>query len=1015
MIGETVAHYRVLDKLGGGGMGEVYLAEDTRLHRRVALKVLPPLMASDPEHLERFAREAKALAGLNHPNIVTVYSVEEAGDKRLLVMELIEGRTLSALIPEGGLSEERFFELAIPLSDALSAAHARGITHRDLKPSNVMVTEDGRLKVVDFGLAKLRQEAEARERTVVMDEELTEEGRILGTYPYMSPEQIKGKPVDHRSDIFSLGVVLYEMATGGRPFSGESSADLISSILRDTPPPAHELNRKLPRHLDRILAHCLEKDPEARFQTAKDLRNELRSLLQEVDSERLLRSTSIARRLVSAGPTGKRLRVKLVGTLAAVGIAVAAGLLLWQEREQRPLPGVTPSSTNSKRAEAVARESRPSVAILFFRNLTGKPELEWLRTGLTEMLVTDLSQSPSLRVISTDRLYQILQELGGVEESILPATMVQQVTEKAGASTVVVGSFAQAGNTIQINVILKDAGTGEILNADRVQGQGESSVFTLVDQLSDTILDNFARSQIGIAESRPDLERPIEAVSTSSIEAYRLYVEGMRLRRELKVEEAIPLFEQAAELDPGFAMAYVRLALIYETLGREDALDGAVTKALQNSDRLPPREQAYVQSIHDARHRVTYGRGIEVLDEALELYPDHQSARYQLGLLNSYLEEFDEARAQYEELIRQGYDYDGLYNSLAEMYCALGRTEDARKMLEDRLAEHRDRWSMHLILGWHLPIWGEIGLADQMLSQAEDLRPGSPFNNLARWRLSLLQKRWDLAKTSARRLAETPDPYWRWRGFASLAVLGLFQGQVDEALAWLDQAKEAYDGDNPQIGTGCDLTAELLLLVGRPEQSLDQATRAQQIAKDDWPAWEGMFWAAIAQQRLSNAAEADRLAAELEPLGDLLPGQVEERLYHRLLGLLAWERGDDATAVRELELAESMLPPRGLSWHRHRLPDHVPLWYELATVYRKLGSADEAELRYRRITESGVEHLYHPVQYIRSHYYLAKLLEERGDASGARTAYRKFLDFWDNGEIDRDLVADARTRLAALR
>ena len=300
MIGRTVAHYRVLDKLGKGGMGDVYLAEDTRLHRRVAVKVLPPATAAEPEHLERFAREAKTLAGLNHPNIVTIYSVEEEGDERLLVMELIEGRTLAEVIPSGGLDEERFFELAVPLADALTAAHERGVIHRDLKPSNVMITDEGRVKVVDFGLAKLRREAEAREQTVVLDSDLTEEGRILGTYPYMSPEQLKGKPVDHRSDIFSLGVVLYEMATGERPFGGETSADLISSILRDTPPPAHERNRELPRHLDRILSHCLERDPDRRFQTAKDLRNELQSLHRELHSERLLQGSSITRRLLAS-------------------------------------------------------------------------------------------------------------------------------------------------------------------------------------------------------------------------------------------------------------------------------------------------------------------------------------------------------------------------------------------------------------------------------------------------------------------------------------------------------------------------------------------------------------------------------------------------------------------------------------------------------------------------------------------------------------------------------------------
>jgi len=258
-------------------------------------------------------------------------------------------------------------------------------------------------------------------------------------------------------------------------------------------------------------------------------------------------------------------------------------------------------------------------------------------------------------------------------------------------------------------------------------------------------------------------------------------------------------------------------------------------------------------------------------------------------------------------------------------------------------------------------------------------------------------------------------PYWKWRGAVTTAMLDLSRGSGDDAVAELDRAAEAFPNGDPLVGTSSNLAAELFWLLDRPEQCLARATKAQQLAKDDWPAWEGLFWSAIAQQRLGHAGEADRLVAKLEPLRDLLPGQVEERLYHRLLGLLAAERGDRRKAVDELAQAENLLPPRGLAWQSLRLPDHVPLWYELASAYRALGDTQAAEIRYRRITESGVEHLYHPVQYARSHYELARLLEERGDREGARAYYRKFVDFWGNGEIDRDRVADARARLAALR
>ena len=281
MIGRTISHYRIVDKLGQGGMGTVYVAEDTNLGRKVALKMLPPEMAGNSERLLRFRREAKTVAALNHPSIVTIHSVEDSELGQFITMELVEGKSLEQLIGPRGLPLDRLLEIAIPLADALAAAHQRGITHRDLKPANVMVTSDGRVKVLDFGLAKLQGESPAGETRETATHALTRDGMILGTVPYMSPEQVRSEPVDHRTDIFSLGIVLFEMATGERPFRGVSSAELVSSILRDAPRRVTELNRSLPSDLGRVVARCLEKDPARRYPTALDLKSELAGLRDE--------------------------------------------------------------------------------------------------------------------------------------------------------------------------------------------------------------------------------------------------------------------------------------------------------------------------------------------------------------------------------------------------------------------------------------------------------------------------------------------------------------------------------------------------------------------------------------------------------------------------------------------------------------------------------------------------------------------------------------------------------------
>jgi len=278
MIGKTLNHFKVLDRLGKGGMGEVYVAEDGKLKRKVALKVLPEDVARDPARLDRFQREAESIAALNHPNIVTIYSIEEADGIRFLTMELVEGETLIQLIPSNGMDVESFLRFSAPVAEALSAAHEKGIIHRDLKPGNIMISHEGRIKVLDFGLAKLMRDDSDPDSSRMETHAQTEAGIVLGTMPYMSPEQIQGKKLDQRSDIFSLGIIFYEMITGRRPFHGDTSAELISAIMRDTPGPVGDLKAGMPEHLERIIRRCLMKDPRDRYQTARDVYNELRDL-----------------------------------------------------------------------------------------------------------------------------------------------------------------------------------------------------------------------------------------------------------------------------------------------------------------------------------------------------------------------------------------------------------------------------------------------------------------------------------------------------------------------------------------------------------------------------------------------------------------------------------------------------------------------------------------------------------------------------------------------------------------
>jgi Tol biopolymer transport system component/predicted Ser/Thr protein kinase len=401
MVGRTLNHYRILEKIGAGGMGEVYAAEDLRLHRKVALKVLPGALSDDPARRARFEREATAVAALNHPNIVTVYSVEAADGVHFMTMELVEGKPLSELLPRDGLPLPRFFDLAVPLADAVAAAHRAGVVHRDLKPDNVVVNADGRVKILDFGLAKFDETPRpSSEGSALPTRHLTQEGQILGTVAYMSPEQVEGKALDNRTDVFSLGVVLYEMATGRRPFQGESGASIISSILRDTPASAADLNPRLPRHLARILRQCLAKNPDERFQSAQDVRNQLQDLRREMDSGALQNRRSgaggaAAGEVAAAGAgTGDaaargphRTVLAAAGVIGLAIVAAAAIVVLRRGPAASPSQsGAGFAGTQSKLTDLPGEEVTPSLSpdgknVAFASRTTGNWDIYVQRVG----------------------------------------------------------------------------------------------------------------------------------------------------------------------------------------------------------------------------------------------------------------------------------------------------------------------------------------------------------------------------------------------------------------------------------------------------------------------------------------------------------------------------------------------------------------------------------------------------------------------------------------------------------
>jgi serine/threonine-protein kinase len=519
MIRQTLGHYKILEKLGEGGMGEVYRAEDSTLKRQVALKVLPPDLAASQERLERFQREAESLAALNHPNIVMIHTVEEAEGTRFLTMELVEGKQLSTLIPKGGMPLERIFEIAVPLADALAAAHDRGVIHRDLKPANIMVTEEGRVKVLDFGLAKLRREHLAETATELPTEPLTEEGRVLGTMPYMSPEQVEGKDVDSRSDIFSLGVILYELATGERPFKGETSASLISAIMRDTPPDADTLRDGLPHHLGRIIRRCLEKDPDRRYQRAHDPRHELDDLKAETSS---VADQAIGRPAqATQAPSRKMITI---GALAALALVAALVGLLLDRHRQGPVSSTEP-------------EPIRSIAVLPLSNLMNDPEQDYFVDGMTESLIASLARIGALRVISRTSTMQY-------KGADMP---LPEIARELGVDALIEGSVLRAGDQVRITAQLVDGGTDEHLWVETYDRDVEN-VLAVHSEVAKAVAEEI---QIALTEEEAARLAVTPAINSAAQDAY---LKGQYFLHRLDVDKGFEYFELALEEDPNFAL-----------------------------------------------------------------------------------------------------------------------------------------------------------------------------------------------------------------------------------------------------------------------------------------------------------------------------------------------------------------------------------------------------------------------------------------------------------------------------
>jgi len=982
--GQEFAHFRIIRKLGEGGMGAVFLAEDQKLGREVALKILPQEFSEDEERRERFEREARVAARINNTNVTSIFDLgmaEESGSGRRLayiVMEYVPGVHLRDYISTHSLEMTDILRLAEKIAAGLAAAHKLKIVHRDIKPENILVNEEGEPRILDFGLAKpLDAPLQMSNDDETVAAGLTQAGKIIGTVNYMSPEQAQGGLLDTRSDVFSFGILLYRLATGDAPFSGPTQMTVLAKIIEGTHDPARSRNEAVDPELERIIDKCLQKDPANRYQQTQELVDDLRNLRRQYDSGMSQSSISAKRDAVPPAGGGRKRLVPLVVALVAV-IALGGWFL-----SQRGSGGDT----------VVAGENR--LAILGFENKTGDDQLAWLGSGLPEILLTDLSQYADLNLLSLEQVEDELRRSGTDPEKASRGEWVE-ASKRLGATSVLSGSYFRLGDRIRIDARLVEPTSGGILFADKVVGE---DAFALVDNLADVVTAalQLNAQQNALASSRD--------IMTDSQEAYRLYHLGQQKFLLGFDEEARSEFEQALAADSTFALAYLRIGMSHIFNGRSQMGEEFIKKALHFQEKLPPRERALVDIYADAFMRQEYGELYTKMQSFVTAYPDDKEARSIYGqIIVAFSADTTRAFAEFDKVLEQDPTYPLALQFYAQNLAQFNEYDRAIAYMRTLKKAFPESPTAYQTIPGYLEAQGKWEEAMQAFEEFRKRFPNNPDVLGDMSRLAIRMRDFDGARRFVEEIDRIRPDDVQWARSAELLLgnLSNWQGHFREGLEHYRKALGfAYAmRDSQVIVSSLSVMSVYMARFEMPDSSVVYSRMAHEISpptnKMSYPVFVVTLFPERADEVRPIMLDAEKEFQRYTPRDlwhftklnrDIFEAYAEAdtvriiELYRKIQELPQSQRGDNA---RELGI---LLARTGQ--------------YADALVY-----LDEA-----MDTKSPTSTAW---RYMNITYWMGVCHEGLGDLDAAREKYKEVLQYWNDADLQLESITGARQRLARL-